>query len=295
MDISQLTKNSNEEKMATATSDPLKFLLSLTRKDIREASVKLTNDEARFLVDYYYIAQEDRKRFKNQERSMGEEPIAMLAALGHLSEFAEKVIQKALDDYTKAHPVGQWMRAQHGVGPVISAGLLAHIDISRAPTAGHIWSFAGLNPNVKWEKGQKRPFNADFKKLCYLIGECFVKTCNSDKSYYGKMYAERKKQETEANERGDYKEKAAQELATKNYSKNTETYGHLIEGRLSPAHIHARARRYAVKMFLSHLHHVMYVKMLGVEPPKPFALAHLGHVHIVPPPYQELIYDSKKK
>ena len=37
-----------------------------------------------------------------------------------------------------------------GIGPVIAAGLLANIDIKQAPTVGHIWRFAGLDPTNKW-------------------------------------------------------------------------------------------------------------------------------------------------
>ena len=41
-------------------------------KDIRAAAAHLTDHEARFLVDYYYIAQEDRKRSTNQVRALDE-------------------------------------------------------------------------------------------------------------------------------------------------------------------------------------------------------------------------------
>jgi hypothetical protein len=44
--------------------------------------------------------------------------------------------------------------------------LLARIDIVKAPTAGHIWRYAGLDPTVRWNKGEKRPWNAGLKVLC---------------------------------------------------------------------------------------------------------------------------------
>ena len=87
------------------------------------------------------------------------------------AETLENSIKSALDKYSASHAVGAWARSVVGVGPVICAGLLAHIDITKAPTAGHIWNYAGLNPSVSWEKGQKRPWNAALKTLCWKLGE----------------------------------------------------------------------------------------------------------------------------
>lgn len=48
--------------------DPIQRL----SKDIKDASRVLSDDEARFLVDYYYIAQDDRKRSASQVRALDE-------------------------------------------------------------------------------------------------------------------------------------------------------------------------------------------------------------------------------
>lgn len=263
----------------------------LSRKEIRESSSGMTSSESRFLVDNYYIAQRERIRLDNQIRSMVKdgEPNLVLTYLSTQASKREELIKKALNDYTVDHPVGSWMRTIHGVGPVIAAGFLAHIDITKAPTAGAIWRFAGITGAEKWEKGQKRPWNASLKRLTFLLGECFVKTSGNEKSYYGKLYKQRKLMETEKNLNGEYAEFAAAELASKNYSKDTPTYAALSSGKLSAAHIHARARRYAVKMFLSHLHTVMYRTILGTEPPAPYAIAILGHAHLLEVPNPEHI------
>lgn len=266
---------------------------ALTRKDIREASKTLGRVEARFMVDYYYIMQRDRIRFDNQVRSMtaAGEPNMIIDHLAVQAHKREEIIKKSLDDYTKTDRVGGWLRSIHGIGPVTAAGLLAYIDINRAVTAGAIWKLAGLVPGVEWNKGEKRPWNAKLKCLMFKIGESFVKTSASDKSFYGKIYKERKLMETERNLRGDYAEIAAKELASKNYAKNTPTYAALSAGRLSAAHIHARARRYAVKLFLSHLHEVMYLVVLKKAPPAPYAISILEHAHRIPVPNLEDIGD----
>ena len=63
----------------------------------------------------------------------------------------------------------------------------------------------------------------------------------------------------------------------KKIGKDTDAYAAYSQGRLPPAHIHARAKRYAIKLFLAHLHHKMYMEHYGKEPPLPYAIAHLDH------------------
>ena len=54
--------------------------------------------------------------------------------------------------------------------------ILAHVNPEKTTTAGKLWAFAGLNPEVKWEAGQKRPWNARLKMLLvYKAGESFIK------------------------------------------------------------------------------------------------------------------------
>lgn len=255
----------------------------LTR-DLKAAARTMSADEARFLVDYYYIAQEDRKRSNNQERALSasQEPHTVLTWLAVQSSSLEGEIRKALDAYTDAHIMGSWMRGIVGIGPVIAAGLLAHIDITKAPTAGHIWRFAGLDPTVVWEKGKKRPWNAKLKTLCWKLGQSFMKQKGHVNCFYGRLYDERKAFEIARNERGDNCEYALERAHF--FGKTTEAYKHLSAGKLPPAQIDARARRYAVKIFLSHLHAEWYRQEFKTEPPVPFAIAHLGHAHMIEPP-----------
>lgn len=255
-------------------------------KDLKNASKTFSNQEARYLVDTYYQIQDFRKTTANQIRSMEEtgEPIEVMTWLLENMKTLENQIKNALDVYTKAHPVGQWLQSITGIGPVISAGLLAHIDIEKAPTAGHIWSFAGLDPTKTWDKGKLRPWNAKLKVICWKAGQSFVKVSNNDNDVYGKIYKQRKEYETLQNDMGAYKEQAAHILATKKIGKETEAYKSYILGKLPPAHIQARAERYAVKIFLSHLQEFWYEEHYGVKPPKPFAIAILGHAHQIPRP-----------
>ncbi len=267
--------------------DTLEPLTRLSR-DLKKAAVTLSPDEARYLVDLYYLTQEDRKRLDNQgkamERSETPEPHTVLDWFFGNVETLENDIRRALDTYSDSHPIGRWAKSIHGIGPVIAAGLLAHIDIRKAPTVGHIWRFAGLDPSVSWGKGQKRPWNAELKTLCWKIGQSFMKQSGNPKDFYGHLYVEYKARIAAKNEAGDYAEQAAGYLKAKNYGKETEAYKAYSEGRLPKAQIDARARRWAVKLFLAHLHAVWYEVEFGCPPPKPYVLEHLGHAHEIKPP-----------
>jgi hypothetical protein len=211
-----------------------------------------------------------------------------------------------------------WMRSVPGIGPVIAAGFLAHIDIEKAPTVGHIWSYAGLDPTRTWNKGEKRPWNSDLKTLCWKAGQSWMKLGDrGGNNYYGDVYRERKRNEIAKNIAGEFAETATGILEKKSFNKTTDAYKWYSgcyspedaqtihdtdtakrqsvakklakkpgEGvpMLPPAHIDARARRWAVKLFLSHLHAVWFKEHYGKDAPEPYALAITGHAHLIPVP-----------
>ena len=90
------------------------------------------------------------------------------------------------------------------------------------------------------------------------------------------------------NEKLEYKEQA--DLKAQIVGKGTEAYKWYSKGMLPPAHIQARAVRKAEQLFLSHLHHVMYVVKYGELPPKPYILTKEGgHAHMINVPNFELV------
>ena len=257
--------------------EPVGKLSKDIRVKMKDSGYILSRDEARFLVDAYYMMQENRIRADAQSRSMPEEPHEVLVWLGAQNSTLENQVKWALDKYSAADELGEWARSIVGIGPVIAAGLLAHIDIEKAPTVGHIWRFAGLDPTSKWEKGKKRPWNAALKCLCWKSGESFVKVSGHEHDIYGKIYLQRKELEQAKNVAGDYREQA--EIGAARVGKNTDAYKHYATGKLSPGHIHARAKRYAVKLFLSHYHERGYELKFGTKPPLPYPISILGHAH----------------
>lgn len=338
-------------------------------RDLVKAASIMSDDEARYLVDAYYTMQDNRKRSENQARTAqkANEPNLVIQWYAQQNRTLEDQVKRALDGYTIGHKMGSWMREVKGIGPVISAGLLAHINIEECPTAGHIWNFAGLNPKLVWPSTEKaaawvkengldvpkaaeafgrnptrlyhaathdkdgkevkltakgltfalsrRPYNASLKTLCWKIGQSFMKFSNHEDCYYGQVYKTRKMLEVSRNESGGNAELAAEAL--RRIGKDTEAHAWLtacykpeavrtlrdsgvvltpgeltkIRGEpgsgvpmLPPGQIDARARRYAVKLFLSHMHDEWYRRHFGKEPPMPYPIAILGHAHYIAPP-----------
>jgi hypothetical protein len=260
----------------------------LTR-DLKKG-LKLTEKQARYLVDTYYMIQKGRVRSNNQVSSMeDEEPSEVVAYFADQSEVLENQIKSVLDTYSQSSPVGVWLRSNYGIGPVIAAGLMAHIDIKEAETAGHIWSYAGYDPTTKWEKGEKRPWNTSLKTVCWKAGQSFMKFHNEEECYYGKVYKDRKDYEVKRNEAGLNAARAKDILSKKNFDKKTDAYKAYIKGKLPPAHVDAQARRYAVKLFLSHLQLVWTFIATKKLPAKPYAIGQMDHTHFDPPPNLEVV------
>ena len=268
-------------------------------RDVRAAAETLSDREARFLVDAYYAFQEDRLRAAGRIRAMTDdnpgEPHAVIQWLEGQSTTLEHQIKGALDKYSAAHPIGRWMRSYKGVGPVISAGYLANIQmertdketgqIIRTTTAGKIWMYCGLVPGKdKRKKGEKLQFNPSLKRLSWLLGGSFVKVSGDPNAFYAQVYKKRKAYEVAKNLAGDYADQAALSLSTKKFRDDTKAKAAYEKGVLPDARIDLRAQRYAVKLFLSHLHETWYRHAFGEAPPAPYIMAHGGHADYIPVP-----------
>jgi hypothetical protein len=256
----------------------------LSSEKILEAK-NLNAVELRLLVANYYQSQAMRKRMDMQMRHLGDKPLAISVHASDVFANVENDIAKAFDKLLVS-PIALWIKAQRGIGAIIAAGLLAHIDITKAPTVGHIWRFAGLDPTLKWEKGQKRPYNAELKQICWHAGQCFMKQSNDPDCFYGHLYRERKAYEIARNDAGGNAEAASKFKVSVGATKPVKDK--LKEGKMPDFNIDARARRYAVKIFLSHLHAVWYWHHFKQVPPKPFAIAQLGHAHMIEIPHTEM-------
>lgn len=231
-----------------------------------------------------------RIRAGNQLRDLGKagEPHEVVEWLMKQNKVVEQQIQLSLDVYSRNHPIGEWMRTITGIGPVIAAGFLANVrwekpDGQRYETAGTLWRLAGLDPSVTWKKGEKRPWNASLKTLCWKAGDSFVKFSGNETCFYGHLYRARKALEEEKNLTGAFAAVAETTLQTRKF-KDAKTKKIYEAGRLPPGRLDLRARRFAVKIFLSHFFMVGYEITFGEKPAAPYAMAIQGHADYMRPP-----------
>ena len=254
--------------------------------ETRQLAAGMQRPEVRSIVNGYYQMQQQRIRtaahFREQVGSNASQ--SLTEYFMDRTRNLENLYKSALMAYVRNQQVGRWSLSIKGIGPVIAAGLLAHIDIEKAKNVGSLWRFAGQDPTLpKAKKGEKRQYNANLKQLCWLAGESFVKVSKHDDAVYGKMYVIRKEQEIARNESGQFEERALQEA--ERVGKTTQAYQYNIKGKLAPGHIHARSKRYAVKLFLSHWHYVAFECRYGTPPEKPYILTKPEHSeHFIAPP-----------
>ena len=254
-------------------------------RELLTAAVTLSIKEARYLVDAYYAIQEFRKACRHQITAISKtnQPHALLTWLHDQNAMAEKQVLRSLDAWTDTIPISRWAK-RVGIGPVISAGLAAHIDILRCPTVGRIWRFAGLDPTQEREKGANCTWNPNLKSLCWKIGDSFAKRSGDATDFYGRLYLQRKAHEAAANDAGEFADQARRKLEHFNFGRETDAYKSYSQGKLPPAHVHARAKRWTVKLFLSHYHEVA-LRLAGQQPPKSFAMAILNRADYIAPPH----------
>jgi hypothetical protein len=252
-----------------------------TRNELIDKIIKayeLDTKDIADVVELYYDCQDLRIKHANRERSEG--PGQLVSWLNKWLGIGESVISAKLRDWVESEDSPaetKWAYAQVGIGPVIAAGLSAHIDLSKAEHISSLWKFAGLAPGFdRRVKGEKLCYNGRLKTLCWKLGESFVKVSGKEGATYGQLYVRFKIEEIERNATGRYAKEAAKELSSKRFAKDTVTRKRLMEGMLSDAHLHARAKRRAVKIFLSH-YWLEGRRARGLSVSEPYAIAILGH------------------
>lgn len=258
---------------------------AILNKDLREASLRLDRDQARILVGMRMTAQEHRIALGNQTAAAqrSDKPGDVLNWFAGEQRAVEDRMDRELGAWAKAQPLGQWMLAQTGIGGVFAAGLLAHVDWDSTITASRVWRFAGLDPSLRWDKGERRPWNAELKRLMWLIGESFKKQSGRPTAFYGQYYKQQKEMLVARNDAGANADKCAADLETRGAKMTAEQRSHYEAGRYPPGRVDLQATRKARKLFLSHAVHVSAV-LAGRDPMAPWVISLGGHVDYIPPP-----------
>jgi len=257
--------------------------------------------QLRFLVETMYDLQKVRIATSNRIKKYCEIADTTEAELKEYHSHAdesyaenEKWMEKESFAIIKDHPIyDRWLSKVKGIGPRLSGGLLAWIDLYRATHVSSVWKYCGMAvvttryhcgackeefpvadvpefengcPKCKGQlfrigeadrrrRGEKLGYNPGAKVLVWKIGNQFVKQGDS----YRKLYDHFRK---EVEQRPCHKV-------------------HLDEKTKKPipcfdAHKHAKALRLTIKIFLSH-YYIVGRKIFGLPISDPFPFGVLGH------------------
>ena len=166
------------------------------------------------------------------------------------------LLESELDDDIRGMvdglPIYQAMKQVKGVGPSLSARMLAMIDIREADTVSALWRYAGYGcingERERPVKGETLHYNTRLKATLYVVATSFLK-CSSP---YRRVY----------------------DSAKEYYQANRSDW--------SKGHIHAASMRKMIKMFLSHFW-MVYRELEGLPVRDLYVEEHLGHKHITTP------------
>jgi hypothetical protein len=239
-------------------------------KSLREVEKK--KDEKDFADKYA-----DKKlpgillRLKNEGKIAAEEYeyINNLLNVAKEEKKFEEKYKPLMMDWIGTVPIyQQYLKYIKGLGPVLSAGLIYYIDMTKVHHASSIWKYAGLAPvdghTVKPMKGRRINYNPDFRTFCWKVGDSLLKKRTQP---YRKIYDEEKKRVLEMHENPNYTEII--------WDKEQKAW---IVGRCKspPLHAHRRAMRKMIKRFLAD-YYENWRKVNGQPPDEPYAVAILNH------------------
>lgn len=169
--------------------------------------------------------------------------------------------------------------------------------IERLTTPSKLWKYAGLAPQSKRQEGRKLDFNMTLKALLFrLMKYGFLMQGNNSK-YYERytLYKEWKRQAFEAQGVRIQSTPSGRFCSICNEDKDVPSSTHFCpqcggelekkhapEGIVWQGHLDSMARRWTLKLFLSHFW-IVYRQALKLPSRQPYAVEHAGHCTVIDP------------
>ena len=171
---------------------------------------------------------------------------------------------KDVMDITGAESVyREWLTNVYGVSSTLTARLLHKFgyceDFDRV---SNLWSYAGLTPDSKREKGEQLSYDPEARKLAWLIADTMIKM-GENSSYRREFFDPYKEKQLDRMEK-------AEDMTEAQLEEKTWTPPE------SQGHAHNRAVRYLAKKFLKH-YWAITRDIKGLEVPDEYIITHGGH------------------
>lgn len=175
----------------------------------------------------------------------------LMEELYELLKAEEKDWLEKLKEMAKNHPIWSYCERVKGMGVVAAITFLTYINPYKAVSAGQVWSYFGLAPGQELKSGKKANYNTEAKGRAWLIARNVI---IAQDPYYYPLYQMKKQYYME--KMGKYIEdpslcpdyqKCVQKLKNK-----AERLKRPIKKPSCRAHINNRAKRWLIKLILSH-------------------------------------------
>lgn len=208
----------------------------------------------------------DLIRQMHDEGKLSTDEFEYLREMLEAGQAAEKIEQqyKNVMQITETEPIyAEYLTNVYGVSTVLTARLLHRFgyceDFDRV---SELWSYSGLAPGQKREKGKKLGYDPEAKKLAWLVADGMVR--QGSRSRYREEFYD------------PYKEKQIHRMGRA--EEMTEAQLEQVEWTPpeSQGHADARARRYLGKKFLKHYWYIAR-EMKGLDVPDEYIITHGGH------------------
>ena len=219
-----------------------------------------TGNDLRALVDFRTQIQKQRIAISNRIDALAREVDNAEQTTSALWERwhdelrgIEMRIDYDIQDNTDDHPIIALMCEVKGVGKLLAAQVVAHVDISRAPHVSSLWRYAGYGVNSDGErdrlqKGIKAPYNKGLKTICWKIATSFMRSNSPYRAIYDK--------------------------AKERYERERPEWTKL--------HIHNAATRKMTKIWLQHLW-LTWRELEGLPVNDPYVFGNPAHTHYITP------------
>ena len=234
-------------------------------------------EELKIKTETYYAVQKIRiqaelriKAFVRDERLTEERAGALHFWLDESLKKFEGIIKKEVATLLKDVPAWtEFMKDVKGVGPCLAGSLVSGIvDISRFNHVSSLWHYCGMHvvdgEAPRRKRGEKLNWHPFLRMTIYKLTDSFIKQ-NAEKCLYRRLYDEKK---------AFYQEKYPEPVTVKQGTREITKY--------TKGHIHNMAKRYAGKMFLSHLW-AKWRALEGLSVSDPWIIAHGDHADIIGP------------
>lgn len=168
-----------DENHKNNKADNLQYLCKQCHDKIH--GIEPNYSELRRLVAFYTKTQKIRISINLSIRSFENIELLIPEDIKELSTNAvnlENKYSKDIKNFLKNNNqpiIYNWLKEIRGISHILSARLIALIDISKSPMVSSLWAYAGLTPDSIKRKGHKSNWNQELKMVCYQISDSFIK------------------------------------------------------------------------------------------------------------------------